>query len=74
MPEITYDEILGMVSTLPPLYKAMLAEHLLNSLDDINPEIELAWEAEIANRIEAIDEGNVALVPADEVLHKLRNR
>ena len=66
--------LMGKALTLPPLYKAMLAEHLLNSLDEVNPEIELAWKAEIAKRIEAVDEGKVALVPAEEVLQKLRNR
>jgi len=52
----------------------MLAEHLLNSLDSVDPQIELAWGTEITNRIEAIDTGKVALVPADQVLQKLRNR
>jgi putative addiction module component (TIGR02574 family) len=74
MTNVTYDEIFGTVLTLPPLYRAMLAEHLLNSLDDINPEIELAWSSEIINRIQAIDENTVTLVPADEVLRKLRDR
>jgi putative addiction module component (TIGR02574 family) len=74
MSNITYDEIFGAVLTLPPLYRAMLAEHLLNSLDSIEPQIELAWGIEITNRIEAIDTAKVALVPADEVLQKLRNR
>ncbi|WP_055075004.1 addiction module protein [Pseudanabaena sp. 'Roaring Creek'] len=74
MANITYDEIFGAVLTLPPLYRAMLAEHLLNSLDAVDPQIELAWGAEITNRIEAIDTGKVALVPADQVLQKLRNR
>ena len=74
MANITYDEIFGAVLTLPPLYRAMLAEHLLNSLDAVDPQIELAWGAEITNRIEAINTGKVALVPADQVLQKLRNR
>lgn len=74
MANITYDEIFGAVLTLPPLYRAMLAEHLLNSLDAVDPQIELAWGTEISNRIEAIDTGKVALVPADQVLQKLRNR
>ena len=74
MTNTTYDEIFGAVLTLPPLYRAMLAEHLLNSLDEINPEIETAWNREISNRIEAIDQGKVTLIPADQVLQKLRNR
>ena len=74
MANITYDEIFGAVLTLPPLYRAMLAEHLLNSLDAVDPQVELAWGAEITNRIEAIDTGKVTLIPADQVLQKLRNR
>ena len=74
MTNATYDEIFGAVLTLPPLYRAMLAEHLLNSLDEINPEIETAWNREISNRIEAIDQGKVTLIPADQVLQQLRNR
>jgi putative addiction module component (TIGR02574 family) len=74
MTNATYDEIFGAVLTLPPLYRAMLAEHLLNSLDEINPEIETAWNRDISNRIEAIEQGKVTLIPADQVLQKLRNR
>jgi len=74
MANITYDEIFGAVLTLPPLYREMLAEHLLNSLDAVDPQIELAWDAEITNRIEAIDAGKVTLISADQVLQKLRNR
>lgn len=74
MANITYDEIFGTVLTLPPLYRAMLAEHLLNSLDAVDPQVELAWGAEITNRIEAINTGKVTLIPADQVWRKLRNR
>jgi len=52
----------------------MLAEHLLNSLDEINPAIETVWNREISDRIEAIKQGKVALIPADQVLQKLKNR
>ena len=74
MTNVTYDELFGAVLTLPPPYRAMLAEHLLKSLDEINPEVEAGWEKEITNRIKAIDEGKVTLVPSDEVLQRLRNR
>jgi putative addiction module component (TIGR02574 family) len=74
MPNVTYDEIFGAVLTLPPLYRAMLAEHLLNSLDEINPQVESAWGEEITNRIEAIDQGKVTLVPANQILQQIKNR
>jgi len=74
MSNATYDEIFGAVLTLPPLYRAMLAEHLLNSLDEINPQVESAWGEEITNRIEAIDQGKVTLVPANQILQQIKNR
>ena len=74
MSNATYDEIFGAVLTLPPLYRAMLAEHLLNSLDEINPQVDSAWSEEIINRIEAIDQGKVTLVPANQILQKIKNR
>ncbi|WP_231940152.1 addiction module protein [Dolichospermum compactum] len=40
----------------------------------MNPEVETVWEKEIANRIQVIDKGQVALIPADEVLQILSNR
>ena len=74
MTNVTYDEIFGTALTLPPLYRAMLAEHLLNSLDEVNSEVEEAWGVEIKNRIQAIDEGKVTLIPAEEVIQVLKNR
>jgi hypothetical protein len=52
----------------------MLAEHLLKSLDEINPEVESAWNREITDRIEAIDQGTVTLLPASQVLQHIKNR
>jgi putative addiction module component (TIGR02574 family) len=74
MTDVTFDRVCGDALTLPPLYRAMLAEHLLNSLDRVAPEIEAAWSAEITNRIEEINQNTVTLVPAEEVLSQLRNR
>jgi uncharacterized protein (DUF433 family) len=39
MANVTYDEIFGVVLTLPPLYRVILAEHILKSLDEINLEV-----------------------------------
>jgi putative addiction module component (TIGR02574 family) len=74
MTNVTYDEIFGTALTLPPLYRAMLVEHLLNSLDEVNSEVQEAWGVEIKNRIQAIDGGKVALIPSEEVLQGLKNR
>ncbi|NEQ97779.1 MAG: addiction module protein [Cyanothece sp. SIO2G6] len=74
MPDMTYDEMCGVVLTLSPLYRAMLADHLLNSIDDIDPDVEAAWNTEVGDRINAIEQGKVTLVEASEVFQQLRNR
>jgi len=43
MANVTYDEIFGTGLTLLPLYIAILDEHLFNSLDEVNFEVEEAW-------------------------------
>ncbi|MEM9220221.1 MAG: addiction module protein [Cyanobacteria bacterium P01_F01_bin.150] len=74
MSDVTYDEMCSLVLNLPPLYRAMLANHLLNSIDDIAPSVESAWNTEIAQRIKDIDQETVTLIPANDVLQNLRNR
>jgi putative addiction module component (TIGR02574 family) len=74
-PLTSVDEILRAALKLPPNARAMLAGHLLESLDD--PEqtgIDAAWAEEIERRIRDIDEGRVKLIPGEEVLAELRSR
>ena len=71
----SFDEILRAALELPPNVRAMLAGHLLESLD--NPEqteIDAAWSEEIERRIREVDEGRVKLIPGEEVLAELRSR
>jgi len=71
----TFDEIMSAALALPPGARAMLADHLLESLDGPDQkEIDAAWAEEIERRIRAIDEGRVKLIPGDEVLAELRSR
>jgi putative addiction module component (TIGR02574 family) len=68
-------EILRTALELPPDARAMLAGHLLESLDDSEQtEIDAAWSEEIERRIRDIDEGRVKLIPGEEVLAELRSR
>jgi putative addiction module component (TIGR02574 family) len=53
---------------LSPEDRALLAEHLLESLPDESPsETEAAWDQEIARRVEQIKLGTARLVPAEDV-------
>ncbi len=53
-----FDEILSAALSLPPGARAMLADHLLGSLDSPNQkQIDAAWAPEIERRIREVDEG-----------------
>ncbi|HEY9421627.1 MAG TPA: addiction module protein [Thermoanaerobaculia bacterium] len=56
---------------LPADERAEFAYNLLQSVDE-NPEHERLWKDEIERRCREIDEGKATLIPADEVLAKLR--
>jgi putative addiction module component (TIGR02574 family) len=55
--------------------RAEVAARLQQSVGNYaSPEVAAAWEAEIADRLRAIDEGSVELIPAEEVHAKLRKK
>jgi putative addiction module component (TIGR02574 family) len=71
----SFDELMRAALELPAGERAMLANHLLESLDDPNQaKIDAAWAEEIERRIRDIDEGKVKLIPGEEVLAELRSR
>ena len=65
------EKILEDALSLPEDERAALADALNESLSatgDLSPE----WEAEIANRIEAVERGEIRLIPGDEALARVR--
>ena len=59
--------------SLPPGARAMLADHLLESLDAENQKrIDAVWAEEAERRVRAIDDGRVELIAGDEVMAELR--
>lgn len=71
----TFEEILSAALALPPGMRAMLADHLLASLDGPNQkEIDAAWAEEVERRIREIDEGKVETIDGELVMQKLRSR
>lgn len=65
-------ELLREALELPPEARAALAGSLIDSLDDeVDEGVEAAWDAEIARRIQELDEGKVKLVPWAEVRRRL---
>ena len=71
----TYEEIMSAALALPPGARAMLAEHLMESLDaeDQNT-IDARWAEEAERRDKEIDEGVVTAIPGEEVMSRLRSR
>ncbi|HXG66825.1 MAG TPA: addiction module protein [Blastocatellia bacterium] len=71
----TYDEIMNAALSLPPGARAMLAEHLLESLDAPDQkEIDAIWAEQVEKRIQEVDEGKVEAIPGEQVLSDLRSR
>jgi putative addiction module component (TIGR02574 family) len=71
----TYEEIFTAALALPPEARAMLAEHLLESLDaEDQARIDALWAAEAMRRDQEIEDGRVAAVRGDEVMRRLRSR
>lgn len=71
----TYEEIEIAALALPPDARAMLAEHLLESLSaDEQQRIDDLWAEEAEQRDMEIENGIVAAVPGEEVMNRLRSR
>lgn len=66
-------ELLKHALTLTDKDRAELASHLIDSLDPtVEPDAELAWQEEIARRLEDVESGRVNTIPWDEVQRKGR--
>lgn len=71
----TFDDIIRAALTLPPDSRAVLAEHLLKSLEPQDQAIvDAAWAEVAEQRIQDVQQGSVSPIPADQVFQALRNR
>ena len=69
------EQILRSALSLPEAERAEIAAALIHSLDTQADEaVDEAWAAEIERRIATIDNGEVALIPFDDVLAEMRRR
>ncbi len=66
------DELSRKARALPPGDRVRLAEELLATVQEADPEIEAAWDAEIKRRIAEIESGTAKLIPAEEVFAEVR--
>ena len=66
-------ELSKKAQDLPPEERAQLAQELLDSVDqEAEPDVQVAWETEIAGRIGAYERGEAKLIPAEEVFEEAR--
>ena len=73
--ELHFEEVLSAALTLSPGERAMLADHLLASLDGPDQkEIDAAWAEEAERRMREIDGGKVELIDGESVMKELRAR
>jgi len=71
MPSLV-EELSQKARALPPEERVRLAEELLATVQEVDLEIEAAWDEEIRRRIAEIDSGAAKLVSADEVFAEVR--
>ncbi len=73
----TLEKLAADALSLPINDRAVLAQALIRSLDEVPPaddpmEVQLAWEQEVERRVDDIVSGRVPGIPAKDVFAKLR--
>ncbi len=72
---ITMEKVMDEALSLPADARIGLVEKILTSLNlPIRPEIDQLWAEEAERRVEEIDNGNVELLPGEEVFTRIRNK
>ena len=67
------DELSRKAKELALEERAQLAQELMESVDqESDPEVEAAWETEIASRIAKYERGEAKWIPASEVFEAAR--
>ncbi len=67
-------ELRKEVLSLPRSTRALIAQELLESLEEENNGVETAWTDEAERRYEEIKSGKVKTIPGEDVLRKVRQR
>lgn len=70
---ILVEELSRKALSLSTEERVQLAEELLATVQNVDAEVEAAWDEEIKRRIAEIDNGTARLIPAEEVFAELRS-
>ena len=68
------EKLKSELSQLSSQERAEIAHFLLHSLDDKDPDAEVAWDSELAARLEDIKSGKAIVEPAATVFAELREK
>jgi putative addiction module component (TIGR02574 family) len=71
---MTKEQIFTEAMALDPKEREALAERLLLTLNGDRAAIEAAWVEECKLRVEAVDRGELPVVPGEQVMRQLRDR
>jgi putative addiction module component (TIGR02574 family) len=67
------DELSKKAKELALEERAQLAQELLESVElEVDPDVQAAWEGEVASRIAKYERGEAKLIPAAEVFEAAR--
>lgn len=66
------EELTQKARQLPPEERIQLAEELLATVQEVDSEVEAAWDEEIRRRLAEIENGTAKLIPAEEVFAEVR--
>lgn len=67
---VTPNKVFKDALELNPEQKAELIDRLMESLNPVDPQLNLLWEKEVESRIEAFKRGEMKAVPLEDVLQK----
>ncbi len=72
--KLTPEQLEAELLQLPPAVRARLAEALLDSLEEADTELDVAWAEEAERRYQELKTGSVGALPAAEALARVRAR
>jgi len=61
-------ELLAEISDLPVEERAKIADGILKTLNQPNPEIDVRWMEEVEQRANEVESGEVEMISGDEVM------
>lgn len=66
------EELVERARLLPAEERVRLAEELLATVQEVDGDVEAAWDEEIRRRLTEIENGTAELIPAEEVFAEVR--